>query len=197
MFLILRNELFQRFMVRGLLHSAVLFYSKCPFKETSFLLAEPLNVLNLKRVLFLVFQISRSSEIFDVVATSISPLIQQKHMQLRPCLDTHRTRLPTNFHSESRHICRDSAVFSVSPRVADISQIHERNPLRDLFSGDSFRLEAAHVHAHWYCKGSVRFLGRSVCCNMLAENRVHSRQSTPSHTSPKLQFVRNWSIDRF
>ena len=109
----------------------------------------------------------RVPAIFDVVATNISPLVQQKHMQLRPCLDTHRTRPPTNFQLESRHIRRDAAVFSVSPRVADISQIHERTPLDDLASGDSYRLEAAQVHAHWYCKGSVSFLGRSVSYNMI------------------------------
>ena len=78
--------------------------------------------------------------IFDMVGTNISPLVQQKHMQLRQCLDTHRThrsRLPTKFHSESRHLCRDAAVFSVSRRVADISQIHERTAPGDLASGDS------------------------------------------------------------
>ena len=115
------------------------------------------------------------SAIFDLVATNISPLVQPKHMQLRPCPDTHHTRLPTNFHSESRHICRVAAVFSVSPRVADISQIHERTPLGDLAGGHSYRLETAQVHARWHCKGSVKFLGRSVCYNMLAKNRVRSR----------------------
>ena len=37
-------------------------------------------------------------------------------------------------------------MFSVSPRVAGISQIHERTPLGDLASGDSYRLETAQVH---------------------------------------------------
>ena len=74
---------------------------------------------------------------------------------------------------------------------------NEQTRVCDLASGDSYRLETAKIHAHWYCRASVRFSGRFVCCNMLADDGVRSRQSTPSHTSPKLQFVRKWSIDRF
>ena len=110
-----------------------------------------------------------------------------------PYAASHQLSLGISTHSPRR----SQPCFCQSARCGHLSQIHERTPLGDLASGDSYRLETAQTHAPWYCKGSVKFLGRSACYNMLAEDRARSGQSSTSHTSPKLKIVRNRSIDTF
>ena len=74
-----------------------------------------------------------------VATTPKKPLVDQKDLQSRRTSDTHHTRLPTDLHSEHWHMRRGAAMFSVSPRVADISQVHKRTPLGDLASGDTLK----------------------------------------------------------